>query len=105
MQRIRQILPPIRGVNVSVEDIPFVQTEAEKPIQIAIKSDNLQLLCDSAEKLRVEAAKIAGLKDISLSSRLNERGDFLAIERLNGQQAIFLSANLSPDLGLEDAAH
>ncbi|REJ52711.1 MAG: AcrB/AcrD/AcrF family protein [Microcystis wesenbergii TW10] len=103
-QRIRQILPTIRGVNVSVEDIPFVQTEAEKPIQIAIKSDNLQLLRDSAEKLRVEAAKIAGLKDISLSSRLNERGDFLAIERLNGQQAIFLSANLSPDLGLEDAA-
>ncbi|MDB9509356.1 efflux RND transporter permease subunit [Microcystis aeruginosa CS-338/01] len=103
-QRIRQILPPIRGVNVSIEDIPFVQTEAEKPIQIAIKSDNLQLLRDSAEKLRVEAAKIAGLKDISLSSRLNERGDFLAIERLNGQQAIFLSANLSPDLGLEDAA-
>jgi len=38
-QRIRQILPTIRGVNVSVEDIPFVQTEAEKPIQIAIKSD------------------------------------------------------------------
>ena len=103
-QRIRQILPPIRGVNVSVEDIPFVQTEAEKPIQIAIKSNDLQLLRDSAEKLRVEAAKIAGLKDISLSSRLNERGDFLAIERLNGQQAIFLSANLSPDLGLEDAA-
>jgi multidrug efflux pump subunit AcrB len=103
-QRIRQILPPIRGVNVSIEDIPFVQTEAEKPIQIAIKSDNLQLLRDSAEKLRVEAAKISGLKDISLSSRLNERGDFLAIERLNGQQAIFLSANLSPDLGLEDAA-
>ena len=103
-QRIRQILPPIRGVNVSVEDIPFVQTEAEKPIQIAIKSNDLQLLRDSAEKLRVEAAKIAGLKDISLSSRLNERGDFLAIERLNGQQAIFLSANLSLDLGLEDAA-
>ncbi len=103
-QRIRQILPTIRGVNVSVEDIPFVQTEAEKPIQIAIKSDDFKLLRDSAEKLRVEAAKIAGLKDISLSSRLNERGDFLAIERLNGQQAIFLSANLSPDLGLEDAA-
>jgi len=103
-QRIRQILPTIRGVNVSVEDIPFVQTEAEKPIQIAIKSDDFKLLRDSAEKLRVEAAKIAGLKDISLSSRLNERGDFLAIERLNSQQAIFLSANLSPDLGLEDAA-
>jgi len=78
-QRIRQILPTIRGVNVSVEDIPFVQTEAEKPIQIAIKSDDFKLLRDSADKLRVDADKIAGLKDISLSSRLNERGEFLAI--------------------------
>jgi multidrug efflux pump subunit AcrB len=103
-ERIRQVLPTIKGVSVSVEDIPFVQTEAEKPIQIAIKSNDVQLLRDSAEKLRVEAAKIQGLKDISLSSKLNDQGDFLALERLNGQNTIFLSANLSPELGLEDAA-
>jgi multidrug efflux pump subunit AcrB len=103
-ERIRQILPKIKGVNVSVEDIPFVQTEAEKPIQIAIKSNDFKLLRDSAVKLQAEAAKISGLKDVSLSARLNENGDFLAIERLDGQNAIFLSANLSQDLGLEDAA-
>ncbi|MEG3437315.1 efflux RND transporter permease subunit [Pannus brasiliensis CCIBt3594] len=103
-ERIRRILPAIRGVTVSVEDIPFVQTEAEKPLQIAIRGDDPDRLLRGAETLRSEVAKVPGIKDVELSAKVTESGDLLAIERLDGRNAIYLSANLGDNLGLEDAA-
>jgi multidrug efflux pump subunit AcrB len=102
-ERIRRILPAIKGVTVSVEDIPFVQTEAEKPLQIALKGDDLGQLRQSATKLKTEVLKIPGIKDGELSEKVGENGNLLAIERLNGQNTIYFSANLGDGLGLEDA--
>jgi multidrug efflux pump subunit AcrB len=103
-ERIRAALPTIEGVTISVEDIPFVQTEAEKPLQFAIKGKDLEALRQSAADLKTETVKIARIKDVELSEKVAPNGDLLAIERLDGQNAIYLSANLGDGLGLEDAA-
>jgi len=96
--QIRDSLPSLKDVTTSVEDIPFVQTEAEKPIQLAILGDNVDLLQKVAQEIKTQAATIPGLVDIELSNPDNQQ-----IERLNGQRVIYISANLKSAQGLEDA--
>lgn len=103
-ENIRAVLPSLKGVSVSVEDIPFVQTEAEKPLQIAILGDNFQILRQTAQQLKNRVVQLPGLKDIELSGKEPEGENILEIERLNGQPVIYLSANLAQKQGLEDAA-
>ncbi len=95
---IRGKLPPLKGVSVSIEDIPFVQTEAEKPLQMAIQGDDWQVLSENALKLQAEIKKSLKLKDVEVSIDKN------AIERLKGKRTILLTANLGQEKGLEDAA-
>ncbi|WP_013324720.1 efflux RND transporter permease subunit [Gloeothece verrucosa] len=101
---VRQNLPKPKGVIFSVEDIPFIETEAEKPLQIAIKGDNYTQLQAAAQTLKTRVEKLPGLKDVALSNQDDQAANGYKLERLNGQGVIYLSANLSPKLGLEDAA-
>jgi multidrug efflux pump subunit AcrB len=103
-EQLRQSLPALKGVTVSVEDIPFVQTEAEKPLQIALLGDDLQQLRQTAQLLKTRTQTLPGLADIALSDRKNEGDNLVEIQRLNGKRAIYLSANLSQNQALEDAA-
>lgn len=98
--KVRAALPSLKGVSASVEDIPFVQTEAEKPIQMAILGDRLDVLFPTAQKLKARVEKLPGLVDVALSGG-NQN---LEIERLNARRVTYLSANLTQQQGLEDAA-
>jgi multidrug efflux pump subunit AcrB len=103
-EKVRAALPSLKGVTLSVEDIPFVQTEAEKPIQIAILGENLDLLRQTAQKLKTRAQTLPGLLDVQISGQEKQEEFILEIERLNGQRVVYLSANLAQQQGLEDAA-
>jgi multidrug efflux pump subunit AcrB len=81
-----------------------VQTEAEKPLQIALLGDDLQQLRQTAQLLKTRTQTLPGLADIALSDRKNEGDNLVEIQRLNGKRAIYLSANLSQNQALEDAA-
>ncbi|PSF38070.1 cation transporter [Aphanothece hegewaldii CCALA 016] len=102
-EQVRQNLPQLKGVTVSVEDIPFVQTEAEKPLQIALRGQDLTTLYQSAEKLKNKISQLPGFEDVELSSQLSETGEIVQIERLSGENTVYLGANLSQGKGLEDA--
>ncbi|GFE70270.1 efflux RND transporter permease subunit [Chroococcus sp. FPU101] len=102
-EQVRQNLPQLKGVTVSVEDIPFVQTEAEKPLQIAIRGQDLKELYQSAETLKNKIAQLPGFEDVELSSQLSDTGEIVQIERLSGTNTVYLEANLSQGQGLEDA--
>jgi multidrug efflux pump subunit AcrB len=102
--KVRAALPKLKGVESSVEDIPFVQTEAEKPIQIAILGENLDLLNQAAQDLKTRVEKLPGLVDVELSGQERQGKFILEVERLNGQRVIYLSTNLAKNQGLEDAA-
>jgi multidrug efflux pump subunit AcrB len=102
-EQVRQNLPQLKGVPVSVEDLSFVRTEAEKPLQIALQGQDLTRLYQSAEQLKNQIAQRRGFEDVELSSQLSQTGEIVQIERLNGQNTVFLGANLSQGQGLEDA--
>lgn len=102
-EQVRQNLPQLKGVAVSVEDLPFVETEAEKPLQIALQGQDLKTLYQNAEKLKNQISQLPGLEDVDLSSRLSDTGEIVQIERLSGKNTVFLEANLSKGQGLEDA--
>lgn len=102
--KVRAALPNLKGVESSVEDIPFVQTEAEKPIQIAILGENLDLLNQAAQDLKTRVEKLPGLVDVELSGQERQGKFILQVERLNSQRVVYLSTNLAKNQGLEDAA-
>ena len=97
-EQVRQTLPSIKGVTVSVEDIPFVQTDAEKPLQFVLLSQALSTLDQSAQTLIAQVKSLPGLVDVELSQTA------IKTERLDGEYATFLNANLAQNKGLEDAA-
>lgn len=102
-EQVRQNVPKLKGVTVSVEDIPFVQTEAEKPLQVALQGKDLEILYQSAENIKNRISQLPGFEDVDLSSQLSNTGEIVQIERLNGENTVFLGANLSQEKGLEDA--
>ncbi len=99
--RIRTILPVIKDVNISIEDIQFVDTGGEKPLQLGLIGNNLEDLRKSA--IAIEAAiqnaqnqAQTGLEDIRIV------GD-PEIEHLNGERVAYITANLGKNVALGTA--
>ena len=101
---IRDQLPQLKGVTVSVEDIPFVQTEAEKPLQMSIQGKDLPTLLSWSQKLKEQVASLSGFLDVELSNTNTDVNNLLKIEHINTKRMVYLSANLANSLALEDGA-
>lgn len=93
--QIRENLPTIKGVSISVEDIKFVDTGDEKPFSFALQGDNLVSLFETAIKVKPVLGKLEGLTDLTVSPSLPDDTDnILTIEHFNGIRSITFSANL-----------
>lgn len=97
-EQARRALPSLKGVTASVEDVPFIQAQAEKNLQFALLSQDANRLRQASKSLKAKVKVLPGLADVALSESETE------IERLDGQYAIYLNANLQRGRGLEDAA-
>ncbi len=96
--QIRSSLPKIKGTNISVEDIKFVDTGDEKPLKIALLGDNLKTLNQTTKKLKTRLEEFPSLVDISTSVFQvdHEREtDIFRIEHKHGKRVTFISANLA----------
>jgi len=102
-EQLRAALPKLEGVTVSVEDIQFVDTGGEKPLQVALVGDDLESLYSSAKEIKARVAKLPGLVDVTVTGEDNKADSIDEIERLNGQRVAYISANLSQDQALGDA--
>jgi len=94
--RIRTTLPLIKDVNISIEDIQFVDTGGEKPLQIALTGENLANIRQSAIAIQAKIQTESGLEDIRIV------GDS-EIEHLNGDRVTYITANLGKDVALGTA--
>ncbi|BAZ11310.1 acriflavin resistance protein [Calothrix sp. NIES-4071] len=101
-EQLRARLPKLPDVTISVEDIQFVDTGTQKPLQVALQGENLKSLYSSAASIAQRLKKIPGFADISYTGEGNT-GDIFEIERLNNQRVAYISANLGKDLSLGDA--
>ena len=102
-RQLRNSLPPIEGVEVSVEDLQFIEQESTKPLKIALLGDDLGLLTENAQKIQSRIAQLPGLADVTATGKNNQAGEIVEIQRHNGQRAAFISANLQEGKALGDA--
>jgi multidrug efflux pump subunit AcrB len=96
--QIRASLPPIKGTDISVEDIKFVETGDEKPFKIAFLGDDLKILTQTAQKVKTRLEEFPSLVDLSTSVSLadnQQETDIFMIEHKRGQRVAFISANLA----------
>ena len=102
-EQLRTALPKIEGVTVSIEDIQFVDTGGEKPLQVGLVSDDLETLYSSTKAIKERVEKLPGLVDVTVTGEDNKGDSIAEIERLNGQRVAYISANLSQGQALGDA--
>ena len=103
--RIRQELPSIDNTIVSVEDIQFVDTGGEKPLQIALLGDDQALLSSTAKTLKTRAQAVTGLVDVTATGELNTKDSILEIQHLNTRRVAYVNANLDRSTALGDATN
>jgi multidrug efflux pump subunit AcrB len=90
-------------VATSVEDIQFVDTGGQKPLQVALQGNDLQALNNTAKTIKERIEKIPGFADVTVTGENNTQEQVLQIERLNNQRVAYISANLGQGLSLGDA--
>ncbi|MEH2197279.1 efflux RND transporter permease subunit [Nostoc sp.] len=101
--QLRSSLPILPGVTTSVEDIQFVDSGGQKPLQIALSGDDLQALSKAVKAIKERIQRLPGFADVTVTGETNSQGKVVQIERLNNQRVAYVSANLGKDLSLGDA--
>ncbi|MBW4687786.1 MAG: efflux RND transporter permease subunit [Komarekiella atlantica HA4396-MV6] len=101
--QFRSSLPKLAGVTTSVEDIQFVDTGGQKPLQVSLRGNDLQALSQAATAIKERLQKIPGFADVTVTGETNQQGTVFQIERLNNQRVAYIGANLGQNLSLGDA--
>jgi multidrug efflux pump subunit AcrB len=101
--QLRAALPKLAGVTTSVEDIQFVDTGGQKPLQIALQGNDIQALTTAAKAVKARIEKISGFADVTITGASDQQDPILQIERLNNQRVAYIGANLGQNLTLGDA--
>ncbi|MCC5607202.1 efflux RND transporter permease subunit [Nostoc sp. CHAB 5834] len=101
--QFRSSLPTLSGVTTSVEDIQFVDSGGQKPLQIALRGNDLQALSKAVKAIKERIQRLPGFADVTVTGETNPQGKVFQIERLNNQRVAYVSANLGKDLSLGDA--
>ncbi|MDY7012532.1 MAG: efflux RND transporter permease subunit, partial [Cyanobacteriota bacterium] len=86
--------PDLQAVEISVEDIHFVDTIDQKPLQVALLGEDLAVLDRAAEAIKTRVEQRPGFVEVEVSSKDSDSQNPSLIERLDGQRAVYFSANL-----------
>ena len=100
---VRQALPTPKGVTTSVEDIQFVDTGGEKPLQVELLGNDPVALTAVAQAVKQRLAKEPGFVDVGISGEANTPDLIVEINRENGLQVAYVSANLAEGVALGKA--
>ncbi|MGB7247703.1 MAG: efflux RND transporter permease subunit, partial [Phormidesmis sp.] len=91
------------GIVTSIEDIQFVDTGGEKPLQVALLGDDLATLDRVAAEVETDVKGLSGFADVQRSGAENTADNIVEINRQNAQRVAYISANLSQNKALGDA--
>ncbi len=97
---IRQKLPQIPQVIVSVEDIPFVETGEDPSFKVALVGENLKQLRASAIAFQQKIQNLSGFEDVRIDG-VNQPLDKLI--HLDGKRVAYINANLTAEREIGDA--
>ena len=101
-QKLRIALAKIPKVEISVEDIPFIEIEGQQNLRIALVGEDLASLNNSAQALKNRVQQLPGFVDITITgSEINDDIPF-KIEHFSGERVVYLDANLSEGKAIGD---
>jgi multidrug efflux pump subunit AcrB len=98
-EKVRQALSQVENVDISVEDIPFVETGNDTPLKIALIGENLAKLKQTAISIKQKIETLPSLVDVTFTG---ETEDIETITRLNSQRVIYVTANLTQNGAIGD---
>jgi multidrug efflux pump subunit AcrB len=101
-EKVRSNLNDLSRISTSVEDIPFVDTGNEKPIQISVQGNDLTMLEKTTNQVIEKISMIPGIVDIS-SQGTGGKSQGRSIEHLNGKRVSLIEANISEKLTAGEA--
>jgi multidrug efflux pump subunit AcrB len=101
--QLRAALPSLPGVTTSVEDIQFVDTGGEKPLQVALIGEDLEVLSRAVKDIKTRVEKLPGFADVTVTGEANTKDNILEIEHLDTRRVAYVNANLSGGIALGDA--
>ncbi len=101
--RLRQALPNIKNVSTSIEDIQFVDTGSEKPLQVALIGESLQDLQRTAIAIKDKIKNEPGFADVTITGDKNTDQNILEIQHLQSQRVAYVTANLGQGMALGTA--
>ncbi|MFQ4146073.1 efflux RND transporter permease subunit [Chlorogloeopsis sp. ULAP02] len=102
-EQFRTSLPKLPGVSVSVEDIQFVDTGNQKPLEVALQGNDLNTLSQAAQTIKERIQNQPGFADVTVTGVTDGQDEVFQIERLNNERVAYISANLGKNLSLGDA--
>jgi multidrug efflux pump subunit AcrB len=100
----RRELPTITGVATSIEDIQFVDTGGEKPVQVRIQGNDLKALDKASQDIKTRLEKIPGFVDVATTTQGNKGDNIQEIQHNDGQRMATVSANLGQGLSIGAAS-
>ena len=100
---LRYKLPALPGVSLSIEEVQFVDTGGEKPLQVAFLGDDLETLSDTVQMIEGRVRGFSALADVTATGQRDDQGDILQIEHRRGQRAAYIRANVSEGYTLGEA--
>ncbi|MBW4694310.1 MAG: efflux RND transporter permease subunit [Lyngbya sp. HA4199-MV5] len=98
--QFRQQLPVLKGVTTSIEDIQFIDTGGEKPLQVALIGDDPLTLSQTAKTIKQRLEKLPGFGDVSTTGDANTSDKIVEIDRWDSRRVAYVSANLEQNLAL-----
>ncbi|MBW4698665.1 MAG: efflux RND transporter permease subunit [Aphanocapsa lilacina HA4352-LM1] len=101
--QLRARLPAIEAADVSVEDMPFVDNGAQKPLEVALLGPDLEPLQSAAAALKERLAAQPGFADLAVGGAGQYEGLTVEISHLGGERVVYLSSNLSRGLTIGEA--
>lgn len=102
--QLRSSLPKLPGVTTSVEDIQFVDTGEQKPLQVSLRGNNIQTLSQDANKIKQQLVKSPDFADVSVTgAATSSQAAITEIEHYQGQRVVYISANLANNVSLGTA--
>ena len=99
-QQFRRTMPALAGVTTSVEDIPFVDSGGERPVQLRLVGDDVVALQQAGQALTQRLKSVPGLTDISSSTTRMDGNVPLEIQHHNGRRVALITANLGPNAAI-----
>ena len=101
-KQLRTALANIPNVEISVEDIPFVEIESKQNLQVALVGEDLTSLNKTVRALKNRVRQLPGFFDVTITGSDNDSGIPSKIEHIEGERVVYLNANLSEGKAIGD---